>query len=137
MPKLLIIDDDFDYAEALKIVLEARSHTVVWAPNSVVGMQMIKASLPDIIILDIMMSTMGEGLHLAYRLKSDPEYAQIPILMLTGIAQRTGLRFDTGDDAEFIPVDDYMDKSTPPDVLCTHIARILKRRGTRGRKGGG
>ena len=75
---------------------------------------------------------MGEGLHLAYRLKSDPEYAQIPILMLTGIAQRTGLRFDPGDDAEFIPVDDYMDKSTPHDVLCNHIARILKRRRTRG-----
>ena len=137
MPNILIIDDDFDYAEALKTMLEARSYTVTWAPNSVAGMQMIKASLPDMIILDIMMSTIGEGLHLAYRLKSAPEYAQIPILMLTSIAERTGLRFDIGDDAEFIPVDDYMEKSTPSDVLCTHIARILKRLGAREQKGGG
>ena len=135
MPKILIIDDDFDYVESMKSILEARSYDVIWAPDSVAGMKLISSNRPDLIILDIMMSTMGEGLHLAYRLKSDPEYAQIPILMLTGIAQRTGLNFDPSDDAEFIPVEDYMEKSTPPDVLCTHIARILKRqRGKRASK---
>jgi CheY-like chemotaxis protein len=127
MSKILIIDDDRDYVESLKSVLEARSYDVTWAPDSVVGMNMIRSDLPDLIILDIMMSTIGEGLHLAYRLKSDPEYAHIPILMLTGIAQRTGLKFDPQDDAEFLPVDDYMEKSSDLDVLCTHIARILKR----------
>ena len=132
MPKILIIDDDSDYVSALKTMLEAHSYSVTWAPDSAAGMEMIESDLPDIIILDIMMSTMGEGLHLAYRLKSDPEYAEIPIIMLTGIAQRTGLKFDPSDDAEFIPVEDYMEKSTSPDDLCTHIARILKRQ--RGKK---
>jgi len=127
MPKILIIDDDRDYAESLKSVLEARSYHVMWAPDSVAGMNMIRSDLPDLIILDIMMSTIGEGLHLAYRLKSDAQYANIPILMLTGIAQRTGLKFDPQDDAEFLPVDDYMEKSNDLDVLCSHIARILKR----------
>lgn len=131
MPEILIIDDDSDYVEALKSILEACSYSVTWAPDSVIGMQMIKSAPPDMIILDIMMSTMGEGLHLAYRLKSDPEYAQIPVLMLTGIAQRTGLKFDPGDDAEFIPVEDYVEKSIKPDALCIHIARILKRRGVK------
>ena len=126
MPKILIIDDDFDYVEALRSILEAQSYSVMSAPDSVAGMKLIRSDRPDLIILDIMMSTMGEGLHLSYRLKSDPEYAQIPILMLTGIAQRTGLKFDPGDDAEFIPVDDYMEKTTQLDVLCVHIARILK-----------
>ena len=126
MSKILIIDDDCDYAESLKTVLEARSHHVMWAPDSVTGMEMIESSLPDLIILDIMMSTMGEGLHLAYRLKSDPEYARIPILMLTGIAQRTGIKFDPQDDSEFLPVDDYMEKSSKLDVLCAHISRMLK-----------
>ncbi len=130
MTKILIIDDDRDYAESLKSVLEARSYHVAWAPDGVAGMEMVKSEAPDLITLDIMMSTMGEGLHLAYRLKSDPEYAQIPILMLTGIAQRTGLKFDPGDESEFIPVDDYMEKSEQLDTVCTHIARMLKRRGT-------
>jgi len=128
MSNILIIDDDQDYAESLRSVLEARSYHVAWAPNSMVGMEMLKSDLPDLIILDIMMSTMGEGLHLAYRLKSDPQYAHVPILMLTGIAERTGLRFDPQDDSEFLPVDDYMEKSVKLDVLCDHIARILKRR---------
>jgi CheY-like chemotaxis protein len=127
MSKILIIDDDRDYAESLKSLLEVRSYHVMWAPDSVAGMEMIGSDLPDLIILDIMMSTMGEGLHLAYRLKSDPKYARIPILMLTGIAQRTGLKFDPQDDAEFLPVDGYMEKSNKLDVLCDYIARMLKR----------
>ena len=134
MSKILIIDDDRDYAESLKSLLEARSYDVTWAPESVAGMKMIESDLPDLIILDIMMSTMGEGLHLAYRLKSDPKYAQIPILMVTGIAQRTGLKFDPQDDAEFLPVDDYIEKSNKLEVLCEHIARMLKRRRVRGRE---
>jgi DNA-binding response OmpR family regulator len=128
MSEILIIDDDHDYAESLKAMLNAHSYHVVWAPDSVTGMEMLRASTPDLIILDIMMSTMGEGLHLAYRLKSDPKYAHIPILMLTGITQRTGLKFDPQDDAEFLPVEDYMDKSEKLEVLCARIARILKSR---------
>jgi len=128
MSNILIIDDDSDYAESLESVLEVRSHQVTWAPDSVIGMKMIESATPDLIILDIMMSTMGEGLHLAYRLKSDSKYANIPILMLTGIARRTGLKFDPQDDGEFLPVDDYMEKSVNLDVLCDHIDRILRRR---------
>ncbi len=128
MSKVLIIDDDNDYAEALKIALEAQSYHVTWAPDSVVGMEMIKSDPPDVIILDIMMSTMGEGIHMTYRLRSDPEYAHIPILMVTAIAERTGLRFSPEDDGDFLPVDDYIDKSDQLDVICAHIARLLKRR---------
>lgn len=128
MSEILIIDDDRDYAESLKAMLNAHSYHVIWAPDSVTGMEMLRASTPDLIILDIMMSTMGEGLHLAYRLKSDPKYAHIPILMLTGITQRTGLKFDPQDEGEFLPVEDYMDKSENLEVLCAHIARILKSR---------
>ncbi len=128
MSKILIIDDDADYAEALTVILKAQSYHVMWAPDSGVGMEMLKSDPPDVIILDIMMSTMGEGLHLAYRLKSNPEYAHIPILMVTAITKRTGLIFDPEDEAEFLPVDDYMDKSDQLDTICAHVARLLKRR---------
>ncbi len=127
MPDILIIDDDPDYAEALKIALEAQSYNVTWAPNSVIGMEMIKSDPPDLIILDIMMSTMGEGIHLTYRLKSTPEYSHIPILMVTAVTEVTGLKFDPEDDSEFLPVDGYMDKSAQLDVLCANVARMLRR----------
>ncbi len=125
MSKILIIDDDPDYAEALKIVLTARSYHVTWAPGSAVGLEMIRSNPPDLIILDIMMSTMAEGIHLTYKLKSSPEYAHIPILMVTAITERTGLRFSPENDAEFLPVDGYMDKSDQLDVICARVARIL------------
>ena len=57
MSKILIIDDDPDYAESLKIMLETRSHHVMWASDSIEGMEMIKSGSPDLIILDIMMAT--------------------------------------------------------------------------------
>ena len=125
MSKILIIDDDSDYAEALKIVLKARSHHVTWAPDSALGLEMIRSDPPDLIILDIMMSTVAEGIHLAYRLKGNSEYAHIPILMVTAITERTGLKFNPGGDADFLPVDDYMDKSDNPDAICARVARIL------------
>ena len=126
MPEILIIDDDPDYAEALKIALKTQSYHVTWAPDSVVGMEMIRSNPPDLIILDIMMSTMAEGIHLTYKLKSDPEYLQIPILMVTAIAERIGLRFNPEDDDEFLPVDDYMDKSDQLDAICARVARMLE-----------
>ena len=127
MPKILIIDDDPDYAEALQIALEARSYNVMRALDSVSGMEMIRSNPPDLIILDVMMSTMGEGIHLTYRLKSDPEHAHIPILMVTAITKVTGLRLSPGEDSEFLPVDEYMDKSSQLDELCSNVARMLKR----------
>lgn len=127
MPNILIIDDDPDYSEALRIVLEAHSYNVMWAPDSVAGMEMIRSNPPDLIILDVMMSTMGEGIHLTYKLKSDPEHAHIPILMVTAITERTGLRFSPEEDSEFLPVDGYMDKSSQLDALCSNVARMLKR----------
>ena len=128
MLNILIIDDDPDYAEALKIALKAQSYHVTWAPDSMMGMEMIRSNPPDLIILDIMMSTMAEGIHMTYKLKSAPEYSQIPILMVTAITERIGFRFSPENDAEFLPVDSYMDKSDQLDVLCANVARMLKHR---------
>lgn len=127
MSKILIIDDDQDYAESLEIALKAHSHVVAWASDSIEGMKMLEADRPDLIILDIIMTTMGEGLLLAYKLKSDPRYAKIPILILTGLSQLTGLKFDPQDENEFLPVDDYLEKSGEIDSLCAHVKRLLSK----------
>jgi len=125
MSKILIIDDNRDYAESLEIALQARSYQVMWAPDSIIGMEIIESELPDLIILDVIMSSMGERILLAYKLKSDSRYAFIPIIMLTGITQLTGLRFDPKNEDEVLPVECYMEKSEGLNALCSRVERIL------------
>ena len=92
--KIMIIDDDIDLVEAMRITLESADFEVVDAQEGDKGIEKIKKENPDLIILDVMMGTQDEGFHVAYRLRSDPETADIPIIMLSAVNQETGFGFN-------------------------------------------
>ena len=76
--KVLIVDDDPDIVEALKMTLEANRYKVYTAANGTEGLKQVKAVKPDLIILDVMMDTITEGFQVSYQLRNpDPksEYA--------------------------------------------------------------
>jgi CheY-like chemotaxis protein len=129
MAKILMIDDDKDIVEAVRTMLLARGHEVHTAHSGPDGLRMVKAVNPDLIILDVMMDTFTEGFHVSLTLRdraSDSEYAayrKVPILMLTSIHQSTRLRF--WPDADYLPVDAYMEKGTPPSVLLAKVDELL------------
>ena len=124
--KILIIDDDPDIAEAMKIVLENQGYAVSKAKDGQDGMEQIKASLPDLIILDVMMNTMREGFFVSRELKTNPTYKHIPILMLTAVKEKTGLDFkpEAGDEA-WLPVEDFLDKPVAKEVLLDRVSTLL------------
>ena len=129
MAKILMIDDDPDIVEAMRILLEARGHEVRAAHSGPEGLRMVKEVNPDLIILDVMMDTFTEGFHVALTLRHrapDSEYAayrKVPILMLTSIHQSTRLRF--WPDEDYLPVDVYLEKGTPPEVLLAKVDELL------------
>lgn len=129
---ILIIDDDPDMAEALRMPLEAEGYTVAHAGSGRVGLNMIKELTPDLIILDVMMETTTEGFQVSLALRSpDPDseyaaYSTIPILMLTSIHSTTPLRF--GPDQDYLPVDAFIDKPVDPDALLTKVGELLRPR---------
>ena len=92
--KVLIVDDDPDIVEALKMTLEANRYKVFTATNGTEGLKQVKAVKPDLIILDVMMDTITEGFQVSYQLRNpDPQseyalYSKIPILMLTAIVEK-------------------------------------------------
>ncbi|HXK36563.1 MAG TPA: response regulator, partial [Candidatus Paceibacterota bacterium] len=88
---ILIIDDDPDITEAMAVILRNRGYEVRSAPDSDEGMKRLKEAMPDLIILDVMMRTSQEGFELSRELKQNKAYKDIPILMLTGVKQKTGL----------------------------------------------
>ena len=127
--KILIIDDDPDITEAMTVVLENRGYKVSGARDGTEGMEMLKQARPDLIILDVMMRTSQEGFELSRELKGNPEYKDIPILMLTGVKQKTGLDFksEAGDES-WLPVEEFLDKPVKPDVLLEKVEDLLSAR---------
>ncbi len=86
--EILVVDDDMDIRDALQIILEKHGYVVRLAPNGAAALAELKARKPDLMILDVMMSTDTEGFDLAYELKNSADYADLPIIMLTSFMEK-------------------------------------------------
>jgi CheY-like chemotaxis protein len=130
-PKILIIDDDPDIVEAMRMPLEANDYKVITANCGKEGLQKAREEIPDLIILDVMMETDTEGFHVAYELRSekqDSEYMNcrnIPILMITAISQKKGMSFSPEKDDVFLPVDNFIEKPIQPKDLLKMVAELM------------
>lgn len=129
--KILIVDDDPDIVEALKMTLEANRYRVFTASNGTEGLKQVKAVKPNLIILDVMMDTITEGFQVSYQLRNpDPQseyasYSKIPILMLTAIVEKKHMKFSTQKDGDFLPVDDFVEKPIRPQILLEKVKTLL------------
>jgi CheY-like chemotaxis protein len=128
---ILIIDDDTDMVDAMKIVLESGNYKVLSAPNSKTGLNLLLEGKPDLLILDVMMDTDTEGFEVAWKIRSeDPnsEFAsmrKIPIVMITNVANEKHMKFDPKKDSEFLPVDDFITKPVKPVDLLEKVGKYL------------
>ncbi len=126
--KILIVDDDLDITKALQVTLENQQYTVVTAADRTEGMEKIRTEKPDLAILDVMMSTWQDGFEMARELKKNPEFKDMPILMLTGVKDKSGIDFkSTAPDPTWCPVDGFLDKPVEPGILLDEIKRLLQR----------
>ena len=93
--KVLVVEDDPDAVETLRIVLEDGGYSVSSARNAAEGLEKVHADRPDIILLDIMMPEGTEGFHLVWELRKDEDEAcrNIPIIVLTAIHDRSWVKF--------------------------------------------
>lgn len=124
--KVLIIDDDPDFTAIIRTILESEQYAVSAADNRTEGMEKIRAERPDLIILDVMMSTWSDGFEMSRELKNDPQYKNIPILMLTGVESKSGIEFKSNaGDPEWLPVDGFLDKTAEPQVILDQVRKLL------------
>lgn len=130
-PRVLIIEDDLDLTEAMRMILEANKYEVETASSGAEGLRKVKKVKPDLIILDIMLETDTEGFHVAYKLKnqdSNSEFAEfrnIPILVVTAISEKTHLRFNPQKDQEFLPVEGYIEKPIVPKDFLDKVNSLV------------
>ena len=85
---ILVVDDDPDITDSLKIILENQGFTVLTASNGKEAIAALEDQIPDLMILDIMMATDTEGFDLAYDLKENPKFKNLPIIMLTSFLEK-------------------------------------------------
>jgi CheY-like chemotaxis protein len=123
MSKILVVDDDPDFVEATRIVLEQAGHTVVSAANGSESLRVVRAEKPDLIILDVIMSSILDGLNVSQQLQEDPEHKDIPIVMVTSIANTDYAELFPTD--EYVHIDAFMTKPVQPDQLLGQVKRLL------------
>ena len=125
---ILIIDDDIDLVEIVRVTLEHEGFMVIDAQNGERGLVVAKEKQPDLILLDVMMGNVDEGFQTAYALRQDPVTSEIPILMLTAVTDQTGFDFDPSRDKDFLPVDEFIEKPVGPKQLVDLVRKHLPTR---------
>jgi CheY-like chemotaxis protein len=126
--RILIVDDDADFAESTRIVLESKPYEVIVAVNGNEGLRKAREEKPDLVLLDIIMPV-EDGFTAAEHLKKDPELAKIPVLMLTSYATKgsgTGIPRSRGYELE---AEDYIEKPVSPQDLLAIVGKHLKKAG--------
>jgi DNA-binding response OmpR family regulator len=123
--KILIIDDDIDLVEAMRLTLESAGFEVIDAQEGEKGIDKARDEKPDLVLLDVMMGTQDEGFHVAYQMRNDPEMSDLPIIMLTAVGQETGFTFDKEKDEDFLPVNEFIEKPINPDTLIEVVKTNL------------
>ena len=125
MAIVLVVDDDPDFVEATRLVLESVGHKVISAADGDQGLQRVQAEQPDVVVLDVIMATVLDGLNMSQRMAEHPEQNKIPILMVTSIANSDYAALFPTD--EYIHIDDFVSKPIAPDDLVLRVDTLLKR----------
>ncbi len=122
---ILVVDDDIDLVEIIRVTLENEGYAVIDAQSGERGLTMAREENPDLIILDVMMGQVDEGFQVAYELRGAEPTKDIPIIMLTAVADQTGFAFDPGKDQGFLPVNEFLEKPVSPRRLVDMVRQHL------------
>lgn len=124
--KIIIIDDDFDFAESIRMLLENDGYEVIHAENGAEGMEIVRKHGPDLIILDILMQE-KDGLTTFGELKQAEELNNIPIIVLTSVSERLGFSFTSNDMETYYgkKPEAYMKKPFDPKVLLETVKKLI------------
>ncbi len=127
--KILLIDDDVDFVEATKIILESKPYAVIVAYEGNEGLQKAREENPDLILLDVIMPVKN-GFTVAEQLKKDPKLNKIPLLMLTAFTAKRGETSVPVSRGFTLEAEDYIDKPIRPEELLARIDKHLKKVGS-------
>jgi len=125
MAKILVVDDDPDFVEITRIILENNGYDVVSASDSEEAIEKMRNDKPDLVLLDIMMSQPLDGVEVSKKMLEDDNLKKVPIIVVSSITDSPHLaEFPSN---EYLPLDDWITKPAQPEDLLAKINKYLKR----------
>lgn len=128
---ILMVDDDIDLVESMKVVLDSTGFKVLTAYDPESGYKKAESDKPDLIMLDVMFGPDEKvrGFDLAVRIRKNKALAAIPILMITSVnVKLPGMDFSPEKGGEFMPVDGFINKPAQPEELITKVKELLEKK---------
>jgi CheY-like chemotaxis protein len=122
MTKVLIADDDPDFVEILTMILKKEGYETDSAASGGEALSKMRASRPDVLLLDVMMSTVLDGVNVSFEIAQDPGLKDIPIVMISSIPDSpNAAQFPTD---EYIPISAWITKPIQPEQLLKTVKRL-------------
>jgi two-component system alkaline phosphatase synthesis response regulator PhoP len=122
--RILVVDDEPDFVSIVKKNLEKAGFSVEVAYDGVEGMDKVRQNPPDAIVLDVMMPE-KDGYQVCKELKQDEKYADIPILLLTAVADHVSSTRYSHYDGMSTEADDYLPKPASAEDILDSIKSLL------------
>ena len=126
--KVLIIDDEDDARAFCSSVVLNSGYEPLIAMNGEEGMKKVREEKPDLVILDIMMPK-GSGIRMYHELKTNPQFRDIPVIVLSAIAQKTFLRsqraLDEFADSPVPEPEAYIEKPAEPEEMQAMVKKFI------------
>jgi len=105
--KILIVDDDVDFVEAISSFLTETGYTVLKAYNGKEGLQLAKVERPDLIIMDIMMTERTEGFFVIQEIRRADDLKSVPIIVISSLYEKIP-DFKISFEKEWLPYDEFL-----------------------------
>jgi len=122
--RVLVVDDEPDFSAVVKKVLEAEGFRVELAYDGAEGLRKVKENPPDAIVLDVMMPE-KDGYTVCHELKNDPQYQNIPIVLLTAVSTHVGSTRYSHYDGMSTEADDYLPKPASAQEIAQSVKRLV------------
>ena len=124
-PYILVVDDDTDILDGILAVLESQPYRLQTARDGKRCLEMIEVEQPNLLILDLLMPRM-DGFAVIRFLRENPEYDQLPIMVLTTVVEDASRRRYELETGMSMDVQDYIQKPVLPGELIRRVKRILE-----------
>jgi len=122
--KILVVDDDPDFVEYTRIVLESQGYQVLTATTVDLALRLMRQEKPDVVLLDVMMSYVLDGITLTRQMCDDPELRRIPVIMISAIVSREEAGAFPTDECRSVKA--FMTKPVDPANLLRQVGQLIQ-----------
>jgi CheY-like chemotaxis protein len=123
MTRVLVVDDDPDFIEIVGMVLRKEGYEIESAASGDAALKQMRASPPDILLLDVMMSTVLDGVNVSFAMSEDPVLKNVPIVMISSIPDSAHAEEFPTD--EYVPISAWITKPAQPEQLVQTVKRLV------------